>query len=95
MIQFFELSFELGWKVLKDYLEEQGFADVKSPRAAIKKAFETELITDGHTWLQALEDRNLTTQTYDEETVLEVEHLIRNIYYPLLKELDTELHRKL
>ncbi|MDP4269466.1 MAG: nucleotidyltransferase substrate binding protein [Bacteroidota bacterium] len=95
LIQFFELSFELGWKVLKDYLEEQGFADVKSPRAAIKKDFETELVTDGHTWLQALEDRNLTTQTYDEETAQEVEHLIRNIYYPLLKELHTVLYQKL
>ena len=39
IIQFFEMSFELSWKVLKDYLEEQGFEDVKSPRAAIKQAF--------------------------------------------------------
>jgi hypothetical protein len=32
IIQFFEISFELAWKMLKDYLEEQGFQDVKSPR---------------------------------------------------------------
>jgi nucleotidyltransferase substrate binding protein (TIGR01987 family) len=38
LIQFFEMSFELGWKVLKDYLEEEGFT-VESPRDAIKQAF--------------------------------------------------------
>ncbi len=38
-IQFFEMSFELAWKTLKDYLEEQGFIDIKSPKATIKKAY--------------------------------------------------------
>lgn len=38
-IHFFEMSFELAWNLLKDYLEEQGFMDVKSPRSALKKAF--------------------------------------------------------
>uniref|UniRef100_UPI00356A002E nucleotidyltransferase substrate binding protein n=1 Tax=Sulfurovum sp. TaxID=1969726 RepID=UPI00356A002E len=31
MVQFFEVSFELAWKVLKDYLESEGF-NIKSPR---------------------------------------------------------------
>lgn len=51
---------------MKDYLEDQGFIDIKSPREAIKKAFEASLITDGHNWLKALEDRNLTSHIYDE-----------------------------
>ena len=55
-IQFFEMSFELAWKTLKDYLEEQGFIDIKSPKATIKKAYEISLIEDGHLWLEALED---------------------------------------
>ena len=37
IIQFFEMSYELAWNVLKDYLEEQGFIDVNSPRSAIKR----------------------------------------------------------
>ena len=40
IIQFFEMSYELAWNTIKDYLEEQGFNDVKSPRSAFKKAFE-------------------------------------------------------
>ena len=65
MIQFFEMTFELAWDTLKDYLEEQGFNEIKSPRAAIKKGFEIDLITDGESWLQLLEDRNLTAHAYD------------------------------
>lgn len=95
LIQFFEMSFELAWNTLKDFLEEQGFTDVKSPRAAIKKAFETGLITEGHQWLELLENRNLTSHTYDEAKVAGVEKLIRHTYYPLLKALRNEFKTKL
>jgi nucleotidyltransferase substrate binding protein (TIGR01987 family) len=94
LIQFFEMSLELAWNTLKDYLESQGFDDVKSPRSTIKKSFEIGLITDGHTWLQALENRNLTAHTYDEMTAIEVVSLIREQYYPLLKELHLFLQTK-
>jgi nucleotidyltransferase substrate binding protein (TIGR01987 family) len=63
MIQFFEMTFELAWKLLKDYGEEEGF-EIKSPRDAIKRAFQTNIIIAGHTWIDALEDRNLTSHTY-------------------------------
>jgi nucleotidyltransferase substrate binding protein (TIGR01987 family) len=85
------MSFELAWNTLKDYLEEEGFIEIKSPRAAIKKAFESGLITDGHTWLKALEDRNLTSHTYDENTANQVVDLIKKSYYPLLTSLYNEL----
>ncbi|MGN6619149.1 MAG: nucleotidyltransferase substrate binding protein [Ilyomonas sp.] len=87
IIQFFEMSYELAWNTIKDYMEEQGFTDVKSPRSAIKKAFETGLIKDGHSWMQLLIDRNLTAHTYDEEQATEVEQLIHKKYFPLLMEL--------
>lgn len=50
MIQFFEMTFELAWKLLKDYQEEEGFI-VKSPRDAIKQAFQYQLIKNGQAWL--------------------------------------------
>ena len=95
IIQFFEMSFELSWKVLKDYLEEQGFEDVKSPRAAIKQAFEIGIIENGHGWLELLQDRNLTTQTYDEEKANEMEQLIHKNYFPLLKKLQLFFETKI
>ena len=94
LIQFFELSFELAWNTMKDYLQEQGFTDIKSPRAAIKKAFEVGLIEDGHSWLKLLEDRNLTSHAYDEETVNEIEILVRNNYNPLFKKLSIVLNKE-
>lgn len=95
LIQFFEMTFELAWNTIKDFLEEEGFIDINSPRNAIKKAFEINLIDDGHNWLKALEDRNLTTHTYNEETAVEIENLIRNKYYRLLTELQNTLKKKL
>ena len=86
-IQFFEMTFELAWNMVKDYLEDQGFPDVKSPRSALKKAFETGLIVDGHRWMELLLNRNLTAHTYDEETADEVIKLIQTDYKPLLKQL--------
>lgn len=95
MIQLFEMSFELAWKLLKDFLEEQGFQDIKSPRASLKKAFETGLIHDGHQWMQLLEDRNLTTHTYDEDKATEMERLIKTKYYPILKELQITFNQRI
>jgi nucleotidyltransferase substrate binding protein (TIGR01987 family) len=87
IIQFFEMTFELSWKLLKDYLENQGFSDVLSPRNAIKKAFEVGLIEDGNDWMDLLIDRNLTTHTYDEQKVSELEKLIKEKYFPLFNAL--------
>ncbi len=87
MVQFFEICFELSWNVLKDYLEAQGFVEINSPRAGIKKAFEIGLITDGAAWLKGLEDRNLTSNIYNETTARQVEDMIRNTYAPLFREL--------
>ncbi len=87
IIQFFEMTFELAWKMLKDYLEEQGFVQLNSPRTVLKQAFESELISDGHEWLQILRDRNLMSHTYDEITAVKVENLIRETYAPLMHDL--------
>lgn len=94
MIQFFEMSFELAWKVLKDYQEEEGFT-IKSPRDAIKQAFQSELITNGQTWLEALKDRNLTVHTYQEQTAIAVETKIKQSYFLLLEQLHNDFTAKL
>ena len=95
IIQFFEMSFELAWNMVNDYLEEQGFVDIKSPRGAIKKAFEIGIIENGHDWMDLLLDRNLTAHTYDEQKATEMEQLIQNKYFPLLKALLISFKQKL
>jgi nucleotidyltransferase substrate binding protein (TIGR01987 family) len=86
LIQFFEMTFELAWKLLKDYEETEGLI-VKTPREAIKQAFQSGLISNGHDWIDALQDRNLTAHTYNEETAIAVEAKIRSKYFQLLAEV--------
>jgi nucleotidyltransferase substrate binding protein (TIGR01987 family) len=90
LIQCFEYTFELAWKTMKDYLEQEGF-NVKSPRTTIKTAFQTELIEDGHAWIDALEKRNLMAHTYDEQRAMEAEKLIREKYYQIILKLCEKL----
>jgi nucleotidyltransferase substrate binding protein (TIGR01987 family) len=94
LIQFFEMAFELAWKLLKDYQEAEGFS-ISSPREAIKQAYQSELIDKGHDWIDALDDRNLTTHTYNEQIAVAVEQKIRQTYYPLLQDLQRNFTKKL
>ncbi|MEW9676266.1 nucleotidyltransferase substrate binding protein [Lentibacillus sp. L22] len=93
VIQFFEMTFELSWKVLKDYLEAQGYV-VKSPREAIKQAYQIDLIDDGHVWMDALSKRNLMTHTYDEQMAKEFVDEIANVFLPQLKILYEKLQEE-
>ncbi len=94
LIQFFEVSFELAWKVLKDYLESDGFI-VKSPREAIKLAYQNDIITHGEIWLDALQKRNLASHTYDETILDEFWVLICDEYFPQMYALYEKLSREL
>ena len=86
LVQFYEMSFELAWKMLKDKLESEGFI-VKSPRDAIKTAYQAEYIGNGYAWLDALNDRNLTAHIYDEEVSEEIIYKIRTQYFQIINEL--------
>ena len=93
LIQFFEMTFELSWKVMKDFLENQGY-DVKGPRDAIKLAFQIDLINNGHIWLDALEERNMTVHTYDEQLADKMISHIKGSYYPELKTFYIKLKKE-
>ena len=94
IIQFFDMAFELAWKVLKDYLESEGYM-VKSPRETIKQAFQIGLIDNGHIWIDALANRNLTTHTYDEELASKMAKEIISIYLPELEKMYNKLSKEL
>jgi nucleotidyltransferase substrate binding protein (TIGR01987 family) len=66
-IQRFEFTFELFWKSLKAYAEESG-VEVYSPRDSVRTAFQLGLIREHPDWFRMLEDRNLTSHTYNEAT---------------------------
>ena len=86
LVQTFEFTFELAWKLLKTKLEQEGY-QVKTPREIFKQAFQVGYISDGHIWMDALEKRNIMAHTYSEKVAEEVVHLIQNKYYPAVREL--------
>ena len=94
IIQLFEISFELSWKLMKDYLEAEQF-QIKSPREAVKQAFQIGLIDKGDIWINALEDRNLTVHTYDEKLAQKMVKDITETYFPELKKLYEKLIKEL
>ena len=81
MIQRFEFCMELAWKTMKDYLEDNGviFKQV-FPSAVIKEAGECKLIEKTDLWLQALDDRNKMSHTYDFEKFNQVIERISALY---------------
>lgn len=86
IIQRFEVLIELSWKVLKDFLENEGF-EVKSPKESIRRAFEYELLQDCEKWLEALEMRNITSHTYTQSALDENVRYILDEFYPLVRDL--------
>ena len=80
LIQSFEFTFELGWKTLKDFLQEQG-VDVQFPREVIKQAFAAQLIEDGALWIEMLDKRNELSHTYNQEQAKRAIQAVRNSYF--------------
>jgi len=86
VIQRFEYTMELAWKVMKDYLESNNVVfDQITPRAVIRRAFEAGIIKDGETWQNALDARNKMSHTYNFEVF---EHVIADIRSHYLSVLD-------
>ena len=66
-VQRFEFTVELGWKTLKDYLEDSGVVlDQLTPKNVVKQAFAAKIISDGQLWIDMLDCRNRLSHMYDE-----------------------------
>ncbi|HOJ29656.1 MAG TPA: nucleotidyltransferase substrate binding protein [Spirochaetota bacterium] len=83
-IQRFEYTVELLWKTLKIILTYYG-VECNNPRTCIKEAFRNNLIDDDEILLDMLEDRNLSSHIYDEDTSKEIFERIKNIYINILE----------
>lgn len=68
VIQRFEFCTELAWKTMREYLIDQGYTELNSPKAVVKQAFAFGMIQDQAAWIALLNDRNLTSHVYDEST---------------------------
>lgn len=93
VIQRFEFTCELAWKTTREYLLEQGFVDINSPKATMKEAFSCNLIDNDAAWNTLLADRNLTSHVYDELTAAQIYERIVTQHIPSFEMLIDKLKR--
>ncbi len=92
LIQGFEYTHELAWKTMKDFLEYRGATEqIYGSKDATRQAFSLALITDGEVWMQMIKSRNLTSHTYDEETIQGIVDLILGSYIVHFEAFESKL----
>ncbi len=71
VIQRFEYTFELTWKILRKYLiSQEGLAELNL-KDIFREAGRRSLIENVERWFEFLESRNLASHTYNELNALE------------------------
>ena len=91
LIQAFEFTHELAWKVLKDYLEYQSATVIRGSRDAVKESFKIGLISNGEVWIEMIETRNITSHTYEKEIADNIVVLIVNKYFSEFAQLSDKM----
>lgn len=91
VIQRFEFTAELAWKSCREILLNEGFVNIDSPKAVMRQALASGLITDGDGWFGLLQARNITSHMYSEDQAAAIYQNIRQIYLPLFLALKAEM----
>jgi nucleotidyltransferase substrate binding protein (TIGR01987 family) len=91
VIQAFEVSQELSWKVMKDFLEDQGKTDLFGSKNAVKEAFNVGLIASGEVWFDMIKSRNLTSHIYDQFEILAILDTILNVYVTTFMDFENKM----
>lgn len=86
VIQRFEFTHELSWKMLRLRLEQEGIL-VKTPRETMQEALQAGFIADGNLWSDMQKMRNLTSHTYREQLAEDVYAFIVTSALPLFQQL--------
>ncbi|MBI4430845.1 MAG: nucleotidyltransferase substrate binding protein [Candidatus Omnitrophica bacterium] len=84
VIKRFEFTFELFWKSLKIFLQEEGI-ECRSPKGCLKAAFRLGFIQDETLFLGMLEDRNKMAHIYHREESARIFELIKKDYLPAIE----------
>lgn len=90
LLQRFEFTQELAWKVIKDYLEFQGEENIMGSRDAFRQALQLGIITDNR-WLNSITDRNITSHAYDESEAGIIYDNVIKVYIPLFIEFQKKM----
>lgn len=87
LIQRFEFTLDLSWKVLKDFLEEKRFSFNPSPKDTVRQAQESGYIDYAQELIDGLDIRNELSHDYSGEKFEKSEVELREAIYPALEKL--------
>ena len=93
LVQRFEFTHELSWKLMKAYAEYQGYDGIGGSRDATRKAFEMNLIPDGQIWMDMINSRNEISHNYNGDIASDVVDNILNVFYPELTAFYYKMNR--
>lgn len=93
LIQGFEFTHELCWKVMQDFLKDRGETAIYGSKDATRLAFNRGLITNGEVWMNMIADRNLTSHTYQEEISEQILNRIVDQYYTLFTAFEKKMEQ--
>ena len=82
LIQSFEFTHELAWKVLKDYLEDKGVMDLVGSKDTTREAFKSGLLEKGEDWMDMIKARNQSSHTYNPAVAEKIVRDILEHFYP-------------
>jgi len=94
LIQRFEFTYEVAWKTMKAWLEYKGI-NAGTPRDCFREAFAAGLLRHGEEWMLMMEDRNISSHTYDEEQVKQIAGRIATIHMDNLLALSQAIEEDL
>ncbi len=87
LVQRFEFTLDLSWKVMKDFLEEKGFVFKPSPKDTFRQAQESNFIYYAQALIDGLDIRNELSHDYSGEKFESSEQQLREETYPALEKL--------
>lgn len=94
LVQRFEYTFELAWKVMQDFLRFKGYEFMLGPNGTLQKAFEDGLISNHDAWRRMNKARGMTSHTYNEGDAQEIVEKIYSEYAGLLKALAVRMREE-
>lgn len=87
LVQRFEFTLDVSWKVMKDFLTAKGFAFKPSPKDTIRQAAEAGYIKQAQELIDGLDIRNELSHDYSGEKFEKNELILRQQVYPALQDL--------
>ena len=95
LVGLYEICFEQAWKMMKEILEMHGYEEgaTGSPKIILKTAYQAGMVDNEEMWLQALQERNNVTHSYNENIALDIVKRAKEDFFDMFCALREEVEQ--